>query len=232
MHVRLENDPYDNRYILNPAQRLVIEPDFGTDGEDYEVLMAGVVGCIAANGLVLEVGTRLGGGLATIVNVLLQTEQSRPVVSVDPYGGLPYDAADDRIGETLDYTNSMMHDAMSNIHLACVGTGVDFTFINLTDTDFMDLYRDGVPIYQGGERRVWNEYALVHFDGPHSTYAVMQEAAFFNARTGVESVFVFDDVASYDHDSVERYLFNRGWTSLSESASKMAYKRTTGAEDL
>jgi len=232
MHVRIEQDEYDPRYILNPAQRLVIDPDFGTDGEDYEVLLAGTLGCAAANGIVLELGTRLGGGIANIVQALLASNQSRPVVSVDPYGGLPYDAADDRIGEELDYTNSMMHDAMSNIHLACRTTGVDFTFINLTDTDFMDLYRDGVPVYQGGERTVWNEYALVHFDGPHSTVAVMAEAAFFNDRAGLESVFVFDDVESYAHDDVERFLFNRGWTSIRESKSKMAYKRTTAAEDL
>lgn len=225
MHVRIENDPYDPRYTLNPTGRAIVEPDLGNDGEDYEVLLNATMAATAANGVALEVGVRLGGGLAHIIHGLLLTNQARPIIGVDPYGGLPYDAADDRLGEDLDYTNEMMHDAMANIHLAAMRTKVDFTFVNLTDDDFMSLYRDGVPVYLGGKRAVWNEYAIVHIDGPHTTEAVMAEAMFFTARMGVDSVIVFDDVDDYAHDTVERMLFDNGFVSIGESHAKMAYQR-------
>lgn len=225
MHTRLEVEPYDPRYVLNPTTRVIVEPDFGQDGEDYDVLFNATQAAASANGIACEVGLRLGGGVACIITALLTSGQARPIVGVDPYGGLPYDAADNRLGEELDYTNEMMHDALSNIHLAAYRTSVDFTFINLTDTDFMALYHDGVPVYLGGERHVWDEYAIVHIDGPHTTDAVMAEAVWFTARMGIDSVIVFDDVDDYAHDEVERWLFDIGFVSIGESHAKMAYQR-------
>jgi len=201
-----------------------IVPDLQTDGADYHVLRNGIRHAIQAEGAALEIGLRMGGGIGHIMDTLIEAGQHRIVFAIDPYGGIAYDAADDRRGVVLDYTNAMMHDALANLHLAAHKNGIHFVFFPLEDTEFMARFADGVPIYQD-VKIVVDRYAFIHFDGPHTVTAVLGEAMFFHERTELNSVFVFDDIVNYDHNVIESFLFGHGWELVETSRTKRSYQR-------
>lgn len=229
MHVSIEYPEYDNRYSNTPPSAVVsIIPDLSADGEDYDVLFDAVMTAMSARaaGLVTEVGVRRGAGIGTMMAALAMSGQVRPVLGIDPYGRIPYNAADDRLGEDTDYTNDMMPEALANIYLFAHRTGAHYIHMPMTDTEFMARFADGVPVYGDFDLEpVVNRYATVHFDGPHATADILAELEFFNDRAGVGSTFVFDDVKSYDHATIERVLFASGWQSQRESNAKMSYLR-------
>ena len=88
-----------------------------------------------------------------------------------------------------------------------------FTFFCLEDSEFFKRYPDGVPVYNNYKSLV-NEYALVFFDGPHDKESVMLEVMWFLSRIDTGSVFVFDDVASYDHDYIDGILLKNGFDRM------------------
>jgi hypothetical protein len=83
-------------------------------------------------------------------------------------------------------------------------------FFNLEDTEFMGRFHDGVPVYDGG-KQILNHYALVFFDGPHDTLSILNEVLFFLPRSRIGSVFVFDDIQTYQHQMIEKALYLHGY---------------------
>jgi hypothetical protein len=83
-----------------------LDVKLGTDCWDYHILEQCAKDIKGVEGLVCEVGTREGGSLQIIINALLDnSDTGRHVISVDPYGNIPY------YGENgitrFDYTNDM-----------------------------------------------------------------------------------------------------------------------------
>jgi cephalosporin hydroxylase len=98
----------------------------------------------------------------------------------------------------------------------------------MEDTEFFKRFEDGVPTYKNTEKSIENKYALVHFDGPHAVSDIIREVDFFSSRMSVGGFFVFDDtyVGYYDHDKVEKFIFELGdFELVGKEKHKASYKK-------
>lgn len=223
MHIEIERPPVDTRFDLWPENRVHIVPDLGGDSENYEVLENAVARAAGVNGLSIQIGLRLGYGAKLILDTQRETNQVRTHIAIDPYGNIEYDATSTDRGRR-DYTNHMMHDALSNLHLYALLQGMNFLHFPLEDTEFFYRFADGVPVYDATKELV-NEYAFVVLDGPHSTKPVLDEFKWFDARTKAGAVMVFDDVRTYEHSVVHAVAETSGWQVLETSPCKISYRK-------
>ena len=63
-------------------------------------------------------------------------------------------------------------------------------------------------------KEVINKYAFVFFDGPHDKESVLTEVVWFLTRIDTGTVFVFDDVASHDHNYIDGVLLKNGFERM------------------
>lgn len=202
-----------------------VTPEFECDSENYEVLVTGVERVAPLNGMTCEIGLRKGGGTYHILDTLKRTQQQKVHLAIDPYGSIEYPEGDDGHTKRLDYTNDMRDDCLINIYLYCKMYRLPFLFFNLEDTEFFARFADGVPFYQE-HKQLLTQYAFVHFDGPHTVRHVEAEIDFFHARSPIGAVWVFDDVALYNHSEVDAYLQILGWSCYQQTPRKWAYTKT------
>ena len=95
----------------------------------------------------------------------------------------------------------------------------------MEDTEFFKRFSDGIPYYDQYKTMI-TEYSLVHFDGPHTTSAVIDELDFFVGRLELNGIFVFDDIGLYDHDYVEKKLLETGnFEIFKKGTRKAAYRK-------
>lgn len=196
-----------------------------SDSLNYEVLDIAVLQIKHVPGAVCELGTRRGGSLKVIVDSLLNNEDfQRNVVCVDPYGNIDY-----QLGETegarplkLDYTNDMRNESMAAIYEYAQEKPVNIVFMCMEDVEFFARYGEGVPFYNE-VKTIENQYALVFYDGPHTLEALNVEIDFFNPRSPIGAVWVFDDITLYPHAQIEEKIFAMGWELLETSPRKSSY---------
>lgn len=201
--------------------QITLHADLPTDSENYEVITEGVEKVKDVVGMTAEIGLRRGGGSYFIVEALKNTDQNKVHIAIDPYGNIEYADGDVKVIRA-DYTNDMRDECMINMYLYCKQRQQPFIFFNLEDTEFFTRFADGVPVYNE-VKTIENQYSFVHFDGPHSVAALKVEIAFFHERTPKGAVFVFDDVALYDHDAVHEVLKGLGWSVFKTTPRKWAY---------
>lgn len=194
------------------------------DSFDYEVLEKAAQRARDVSGLVCEIGTRRGGSLKHIMDGLGGTRKH--IVCIDPYGDIEYNGADNQLNVRYDYTNVMKHESLPEIYTYAATKNVNIVFFNLEDTEFMGRFHDGVPVYDGG-KQVLNHYALVFFDGPHDTLSILNEVMFFLPRSQVGTMFVFDDILTYQHQMIEQVLFMHGFqlNEVGPKKRKASYER-------
>jgi hypothetical protein len=202
---------------------IIIRPSLPADSADYEVLVEAVRKVVSVAGMTCEIGLRRGGGSRYILDTLLETQQKKLHIAIDPYGNIPY-APNDKELVLFDYTNKMRNECLLNIYLYCVQKNASFLFFNMEDSEFFARFSDGVPVYEG-QKRIETHYSLVHFDGPHSVAALKAEVDFFHPRAYRGAVFVFDDVELYEHSEVDAYLTTLGWSAYRKAARKWAYSK-------
>ena len=204
--------------------RAILEPEFQGDSADYDVLVAGVELSANVRGLSCEIGLRLGGGTKLILDAIKEHELDRVHIAIDPYGDIEYIESNTEVLRH-DYTNAMRDMCLTNMYLFCAQSKSKFIFINLEDTEFFARYADGVPTYST-VKTIETDYALVHFDGPHSAEAIRKEIDFFHTRTPRGAVFVFDDVKLYDHETLlHPYLTELGWVLFAQGERKWGYTK-------
>ena len=191
------------------------------DGYEYD-LMTRALKKVSCEGASLEIGQRRGGGTKIIMENL--NTNNKIHIAVDPYGELPYENRDNEDAKRKDYSNKMRNESLALLYPLSEELGVNFLFFNMTDEEFFCRFSDGVPVYDYDVGMVTN-YCFVHFDGPHTREIVEKEFLWVNARTRKGSVIVFDDIGHYDHDSVERIIFQHGWKLLEKAKAKASYKK-------
>jgi len=201
--------------------QISIHPDLPTDSANYEVLTEGVERVKDIAGMTVEIGLRRGGGSRFIMEALRNTGQKKVHIAIDPYGNIEYADGDVNVIRA-DYTNDMRDECLMNMYLFARQMQQPFIFFNLEDTEFFARFGDGVPTYSE-TKTVETEYSFVHFDGPHSVKALTAEIDFFHRRTPTGAVFVFDDVALYDHDTIHGILKGLGWSVFKTTPRKWAY---------
>lgn len=204
------------------AARIENRMTFYTDSTDYHILehAAQTITKTQVPGAALEIGVRLGGSLKIIMD---NTDSHRLIIGVDPYGDIPYTEHENQVVK-LDYTNDMRDQFLRNLYTSDVQHNV--LLFNMEDTEFFERFADGVPHYQT-EKKLNTQYALVHFDGPHSSDHVSQEVLFFAAKTPYGGVWVFDDVSTYNHQIVHKLILQLGFEPLlTGTGTKISYVKT------
>jgi hypothetical protein len=199
--------------------------EFGNDSSDYHLLYNAAKNIKEVEGFTCEIGIREGAGSESILKGLLDNDDKRIHIGIDPYGDLPYRIKDGETG-TFDYTNKMKYDFLIKIYAWCIKNKFDFKFFNMEDSEFFKRYNDGIPIYKNGSCQIINKYALVHFDGPHTTDDVSFEYKWFLPRLSINGIFVFDDIGYYDHDSIKKDLLDSGsFDVFQETDKKASYRK-------
>ncbi len=187
------------------------------DSREYEILVEACESLTSDNLLTAEIGVRQGLGSKLILENLKNKKHWH--IGIDPYGNISYEHFDDQPSIVCNYTNSMKVDLLRDLNFE------NFTLYQLGDDEFMKSFYDGVPIYRE-KKEIINTYDLVHFDGPHKTVDVINEAIFFGKRSKPGSVFVFDDYPYYDMDAVLKIIVNEfSFELLKQGKSKISLKR-------
>lgn len=202
----------------------ILQSGLPTDSENYEVITHGVYQTRGIPGLTCEIGLRRGGGTKCIVDALFESEQRKTHIAIDPYGNIDYEDSDTRTVKH-DYTNEMRDSCLINLYAYAHSLKQNVLFFCLDDVEFFTRYADGVPVYDE-RKRIEKLYSFVHFDGPHSVKALLAELAFFESRTPAGAVFVFDDVANYEHKAIDDRLIHLEWNRLQTSPRKWSYVKT------
>ena len=186
----------------------------GGDSKEYEILIEACESLTSDNLFTVEIGVRQGLGSKLILENLKNKKHWH--IGIDPYGNLSYEHFDDQPSIVCNYTNSMKVDLLRDLNFE------NFTLYQLGDDEFMKRFYDGVPIYRE-KKEIINIYDLVHFDGPHKTVDVINEAIFFGKRSKPGSVFVFDDYPYYDMDAVLKIIVNEfSFSLLKQGKSKIS----------
>lgn len=191
------------------------------DSTNYEVLKESATLIKGVPGLTIEIGVREGFGSLCIMQTLLELDDKRPHVGVDPYGNIEY-RPDERRCLRADYDNGMRTRTLAALAYWAASSDYLYYPIFLEDTEYFRRYSDGFPLYSN-TKYLEHDYALVHYDGPHTKLDVLREIAFFHSRTPVGGIWVFDDVGDYDHP--HSVILDSGFECITQTPRKWAYRR-------
>lgn len=221
------------------------EEVFDTDSQQYEILWNAASKIKGVEGAVVEIGTRRGGSAKIIIDSLVKNQDTnRSMFCIDPYGNIDYPETNKAISTFSpttpikgdpqatdvvnqikhDYNNDMRNRIIPSLYYYGYNAGLDFTFFCLEDTEFFARYADGVPVYNE-HKKLETDYSFVFFDGPHTNEALLTEIEFFNSRTPVGAVYVFDDIWMYDHDMIEKNIQSFGFELLEKKEIKASYQK-------
>jgi len=199
---------------------------FEGDSSNYEIITRAIEAIPAhKEGLTCEIGLRRGYGSKVIMDALAKrVSPERTHVAIDPYGNIEY-APSEGVITRLDYTNTMRDETIGLCYKYAGALGVNFIFMNLTDEQFFNRYKDGVPIYKESEY-ILNKYIFAHLDGPHHLNLLINEFNWFNDRMYSGATLVIDDIDYFDIDALHNVIgATRKWHLLDYSRKKIAYQK-------
>ncbi len=181
------------------------------DSKDYNLLDNWVRGLKVETPKILtcEIGVREGLGSKIIMDGIRgQATGDRMHIGIDPYGNLKYQHYDDSPEYTADYTNDMRLQLEKDL------SGYkEFKLFHMTDKEFMRRYPEYGP------------FNLVHFDGPHMTRHVLNEAIFFAERSEKYTRFIFDDFKGYNMPLISDALGYYGFKEIDKGDNKICLER-------
>lgn len=204
--------------------------DKSVDSREYEILMNACDRIQGVPGFTCEIGMYRGGSsYKMMMNRLVshQTNKSQifPHISIDPYGNIEYTHWETRKERGRNYTNKIRNSTLKALYSWCADNDYPFLFFNMEDTEFFKRFSDGVPFYDEF-KYIINSYALVFFDGPHSTQFIKTEIDFFKDRTPIGGCWVFDDIDQYPHMlATDHYIRSLGFQLMQKGICKISYVR-------
>ena len=180
------------------------------DSKDYNLLDNWVrtlkVGTVT---LSCEIGVREGLGSKIIMDGIKNRATGGYMhVGIDPYGNLKYQHYDNSPAYTADYTNEMRLQLEKDL-----SDYKEFKLFHMTDREFMRRYPEYGP------------YNLIHFDGPHMTKDVLNEAVFFAERSVQYTRFVFDDYKLYNMDLICKILSYYNFNVMDKGENKICLEK-------
>lgn len=226
----MPSDEYASRVNQILSEGKVMYP-FQGDSTDYHLIRDAAQAVDDVPGLFCEIGFRAGAGIRFMIEGIHETKTPRTLIAIDPYGNIPYEGYEKEgkvvVEDNTAYSNKMMNATLELMHRYVGGFPyLHFIFFPLEDFEFFKRFSDGVPVYTEYEKKIVNDYALVHFDGPHTLEIVLNETKFFQSRTPVGAMYVYDDINHfYDHSKVEEYLYENGWMDVDKTKNKASYMR-------
>lgn len=200
--------------------------DFGFDSGEYEFLAEAVQMAASVEGMCCEIGLRLGKGTATFIEACAWYSPDKLVISVDPFGSIPY-IGREHIGPIrLDYDNPMKHTALAQLNLFALEKGVKYGHYPWTDHVFFDKMADGVPYYDLQEHWV-RKYSVVHLDAQHTVADVSRQVMWFNERMDSGAIQILDDITIdfMDIVPINKLFIELGWEILKQGAKKGVYRK-------
>lgn len=191
------------------------------DSGEYEFLHEAVELSSGVEGMLCEIGLRLGEGTKTIIDACVSFRPGSTVISVDPFGSILYTGREHVGPIRLDYTNDMYKQVLMDMSAYVYDKNVNWIPFKMTDERFFVTQQDGVELYDHETSRC-NKYAMVHLDGPHYYEAIAREIGWFNIRMDSGAVVVIDDITpDFLHLPPVQGLFNvLGWEEI-----KLGYKK-------
>jgi len=197
------------------------------DSDEYWFLTEAVEMSKDVDGMCCEIGLRLGMGTKTIIDAVRVHCPNKLVVSVDPYGNMPY-IGREHIGLThYDYTDIMRNECMVDMWTYVRDNPVDWRFIQLADFNFFNIYSIGIPYYDYDGGGLYMKYSMVHLDGPHSVLILDEQIRWFNARMNSGAVICVDDVTPdfIDIRPINDLFEQLGWELVKEGNKKNIYQK-------
>ena len=183
------------------------------DSKDYNLLDNWVRSLkITSNVLTCEIGVREGLGSKIIMDAIkAQGPGTHKHIGIDPYGNLKYQHYDTSPAYTADYTDEMRFQLEKDMFFDYP----QFKLFHMTDKEFMRRYPEYGPFH------------FVHFDGPHMTREVLNEAIFFAERSELYTRFVFDDYKHYDMETIYKALSYYGFKEIDRGDNKICLEKKT-----
>ena len=180
------------------------------DSKDYNLLDNWVRGLkITSNVLSCEIGVREGLGSKIIMDAIKsQGPRNYMHIGIDPYGNLKYQHYDNSPAYTADYTNEMRLQLEKDL-----SEYKEFKLFHMTDKEFMRRYPEYGP------------FNLIHFDGPHMTKDVLNEAIFFAERSEQNTRFIFDDFKLYNMPLIVNALQYYGFKEIDKGDNKICLEK-------
>jgi|TARA_R100000482_G_scaffold14570_1_gene4296 hypothetical protein len=188
--------------------------------------------------LTAEIGVREGYGS----HVICENIKAPHVhIGIDPYGDIDYKHVDkkkglveywvDEKGERMiasdgSFKRPTYPNTMKDNFLKSFRHHTKTVLFQLEDTEYMNAFGGGVPIYFNGKKKICNTYDLVFFDGPHTTDAVMREAMWFANRSRKGTRFIFDDIDTYEMSTIAFALTFNGFKTQEMGDTKCMLERT------
>ena len=181
------------------------------DSKDYNLLDNWVRTLKLGSGKVLtcEIGVREGLGSKIIMDGIRNRATGDYMhIGIDPYGNLKYQHYDNSPAYTADYTNEMRLQLEKDL-----SDYKEFKLFHMTDKEFMRRYPEYGP------------FNLVHFDGPHMTRDVLNEAIYFAERSAINTRFIFDDFKGYNMVLISNVLEYYGFKEIDKGDNKICLEK-------
>jgi hypothetical protein len=176
--------------------------------------------------LTAEIGVRKGLSSKIIMEYIRPNYSGLHFhVGIDPYGDLYYEHYDKSKPTKMDYDQKMFAEFKKDF-----ADQERFTLMNMTDKVFMEKYYYGVEFYYKSKTYLLNQYALVHFDGPHKTTDLINETVFFAERSAPGSLFIYDDWKTYNTEVLRGILLQYDFEFISNGERKMIMQRKSSDE--
>ena len=192
------------------------------DSRNYELLDSAVRRIKNPIGASFEIGVRRGLGSKTIIDAYRKYHPSLTNlthIGLDPYGNLPYNFSEMRKNEKNDYSNLMKRETVINFSKKYQ----EFYFVNLDTFEFFKRFNDGYPIYQK-QKKIISKFEIVHFDGLHDLKNVTLEVEYFLKHLSEHTIFIFDDIDSFDMNTIRKILKDKDFKDLESSERKASFE--------
>ena len=172
--------------------------------------------------LTCEIGLREGLGSKIIMDAV---REHKPTlykhIAIDPYNNLSYEHYDNEGSVVAGYTEEMKQKTVSYLYQ----NYPEFDFYHMTDDYYFKTMGDGHQLGLFNNMMLFGLYKVVHFDGPHTTEAVIQELNFFIPRSETKALFIIDDFKDLRMGIVDMLLLTYNFKVVEEGENKIIYQK-------
>ena len=172
--------------------------------------------------LTCEIGLREGLGSKIIMDAVREHKPNLyKHIAIDPYNNLSYEHYDNEGSVVAGYTEEMKQKTVSYLYQ----NYPEFDFYHMTDDYYFKTMGDGHQLGLFNNMMLFGLYKVVHFDGPHTTDAVIQELNFFIPRSETKALFIIDDFKDLRMGIVDMLLLTYNFKVVEEGENKIIYQK-------
>ena len=172
--------------------------------------------------LTCEIGLREGLGSKIIMDAVREHKPNLyKHIAIDPYNNLSYEHYDNEGSVVAGYTEEMKQKTVSYLYQ----NYPEFDFYHMTDDYYFKTMGDGHQLGLFNNMMLFGLYKVVHFDGPHTTEAVIQELNFFIPRSETKALFIIDDYKDLRMGIVDMLLKTYNFNVAEEGDNKIIYQK-------